>query len=119
MQEISFVIKIKVRQTLLRQSDFESAQVDFTPLSLRDVKLQKSDILWSDIGGEDNCVSHGLSLIRCFCFVEVYMRPVVCSEKLSSGPPSMVPSLPVARCVYGLGMQLISKMNCELIFACM
>ncbi|KAF8531614.1 P-loop containing nucleoside triphosphate hydrolase protein [Gautieria morchelliformis] len=37
--------------TLLRQADFESAQVDFTPLSLRDVKLQHSDILWSDIGG--------------------------------------------------------------------
>lgn len=31
--------------------DFEDAQADFTPLSLRDVKLQKSDIEWSDIGG--------------------------------------------------------------------
>ncbi len=25
--------------------------MDFVPLSLRDVKLQKSDIAWSDIGG--------------------------------------------------------------------
>ncbi|KAF4598456.1 Peroxisome biosynthesis protein pex1 [Pleurotus pulmonarius] len=32
-------------------ADFEAAQVDFTPLSLRDVKLQKSDVLWSDVGG--------------------------------------------------------------------
>lgn len=31
--------------------DFSSAQIDFTPLSLRDVKLQKSEIEWSDIGG--------------------------------------------------------------------
>ncbi|KAF9495315.1 AAA-domain-containing protein [Pleurotus eryngii] len=33
-------------------ADFEAAQVDFTPLSLRDVKLQKSDVLWSDVGGK-------------------------------------------------------------------
>ncbi|KAJ8696655.1 Peroxisome biosynthesis protein pex1 [Pleurotus ostreatus] len=32
-------------------ADFEAAQVDFTPLSLRDVKLQKSDVQWSDVGG--------------------------------------------------------------------
>ncbi|KAF8515366.1 AAA-domain-containing protein [Hysterangium stoloniferum] len=38
-------------QALLRQDDFESAQIGFTPLSLRDVKLQISDISWSDIGG--------------------------------------------------------------------
>ncbi|KAF9453962.1 AAA-domain-containing protein [Macrolepiota fuliginosa MF-IS2] len=31
--------------------DFSTAQADFVPLSLRDVKLQKSDIAWSDIGG--------------------------------------------------------------------
>ncbi|EJC98437.1 AAA-domain-containing protein [Fomitiporia mediterranea MF3/22] len=31
--------------------DFEKAQVDFVPLSLRDLKLQKSDVTWSDIGG--------------------------------------------------------------------
>ncbi|KAF8588870.1 AAA-domain-containing protein [Ramaria rubella] len=37
--------------TLLKQEDFESAQIDFIPLSLRDVRLQKSDVLWSDIGG--------------------------------------------------------------------
>ncbi|KII85002.1 hypothetical protein PLICRDRAFT_350537 [Plicaturopsis crispa FD-325 SS-3] len=37
--------------TMLSSVDFETAQVDFTPLSLRDVKLQKSDVEWSDIGG--------------------------------------------------------------------
>lgn len=31
--------------------DFTNAQVDFTPLSLRDVKLQKSEVEWGDIGG--------------------------------------------------------------------
>jgi peroxin-1 len=36
---------------LLTSADFDAAQVDFVPLSLRDVKLQKSDVLWSDIGG--------------------------------------------------------------------
>ncbi|KAJ3508041.1 hypothetical protein NLJ89_g5972 [Agrocybe chaxingu] len=35
----------------LTQADFAAAQVDFVPLSLRDVKLEKSDVAWSDIGG--------------------------------------------------------------------
>ncbi|KAF8160874.1 P-loop containing nucleoside triphosphate hydrolase protein [Crassisporium funariophilum] len=35
----------------LTQADFVAAQVDFVPLSLRDIKLEKSDIAWSDIGG--------------------------------------------------------------------
>ncbi|KIJ51215.1 hypothetical protein M422DRAFT_223669 [Sphaerobolus stellatus SS14] len=38
-------------ETVLREADFHSAQQDFTPLSLRDVKLQKSEISWADIGG--------------------------------------------------------------------
>ncbi|KAF8170325.1 P-loop containing nucleoside triphosphate hydrolase protein [Mycena galopus ATCC 62051] len=37
---------------LLASTDFDAAQVDFVPLSLRDVKLQKSsEVSWSDIGG--------------------------------------------------------------------
>ena len=36
---------------VLTQSDFATAQVDFIPLSLRGIKLEKSDISWSDIGG--------------------------------------------------------------------
>ncbi|KLO10316.1 AAA-domain-containing protein [Schizopora paradoxa] len=31
--------------------DFEKALAEFTPLSLRDVKLQKSTVSWNDIGG--------------------------------------------------------------------
>ena len=29
-----------------------AAQADFVPLSIRDIKLEKSDVAWSDIGGE-------------------------------------------------------------------
>ncbi|RDB24902.1 Peroxisome biosynthesis protein PAS1 [Hypsizygus marmoreus] len=36
---------------VLSPADFTAAQVDFVPLSLRDIKLQKSDVAWSDIGG--------------------------------------------------------------------
>jgi peroxin-1 len=32
--------------------DFSAAQAAFTPLSLRCVSLQKSDVKWADIGGE-------------------------------------------------------------------
>lgn len=35
----------------VQMSDFDSAQDGYTPLSLRDVKLQKSDVEWADIGG--------------------------------------------------------------------
>ncbi|KAF8995495.1 P-loop containing nucleoside triphosphate hydrolase protein [Cyathus striatus] len=35
----------------LTSADFSGAQAGFVPLSLRDVKLQKSDVVWSDIGG--------------------------------------------------------------------
>ncbi|KAL1746204.1 P-loop containing nucleoside triphosphate hydrolase protein [Schizophyllum fasciatum] len=38
-------------ETVLTAADFEEAQKGFTPLSLRDVKLEKSDTLWADIGG--------------------------------------------------------------------
>ncbi|KAF7315231.1 putative peroxisomal biogenesis AAA ATPase pex1 [Mycena indigotica] len=36
---------------ILTSNDFELAQVDFVPLSLRETKLQKSDVSWEDIGG--------------------------------------------------------------------
>ncbi|PCH34751.1 AAA-domain-containing protein [Wolfiporia cocos MD-104 SS10] len=38
-------------QATLTFEDFKAAQVDFVPLSLRDVKLQKSEVEWADIGG--------------------------------------------------------------------
>ncbi|KAM6502170.1 P-loop containing nucleoside triphosphate hydrolase protein [Amanita muscaria] len=37
--------------TYLSSADFAAAQVDFVPLSLRDVPLLKSDVTWADIGG--------------------------------------------------------------------
>lgn len=43
--------KLEIMKSVLTQSDFVTAQVDFVPLSLRDIKLEKSDIAWSDIGG--------------------------------------------------------------------
>jgi len=44
-------IRASERPADLTHADFTSAQVDFVPLSLRDVKLQKSETVWSDIGG--------------------------------------------------------------------
>ncbi|KAN0116131.1 AAA family ATPase [Russula decolorans] len=38
-------------KVLLTAADFKAAQVDFVPLSLRDVPLQKSTVEWADIGG--------------------------------------------------------------------
>ncbi|KAH9840780.1 AAA-domain-containing protein [Rhodofomes roseus] len=37
--------------TTLIPEDFATAQVDFVPHSLRDVKLQRSEVEWADIGG--------------------------------------------------------------------
>ena len=49
----SLLLKVltELLQLCLTAEDFTVAQVGFTPLSLRDVKLQKSDVSWSDIGG--------------------------------------------------------------------
>lgn len=41
-------------QLALQMSDFEKAQEGFTPMSLRDIKLQHSDVRWSDIGGNSD-----------------------------------------------------------------
>lgn len=35
----------------LTDDDFKQAQTGFVPLSLREVKLQKAEVQWSDIGG--------------------------------------------------------------------
>ena len=42
----------------LKGADFDTAQIDFVPHSLRDVKLQKSDVEWSDIGGVSLACCH-------------------------------------------------------------
>ena len=41
----------------MKAGDFEAAQIDFVPINLRDIKLHKSDVLWSDIGGKHHCFS--------------------------------------------------------------
>jgi len=38
----------------LTHQDFVVAQADFIPLSLRNVRLEKSNVSWSDIGGTDS-----------------------------------------------------------------
>ena len=36
----------------LKAVDFEKARVGYVPVSLKDVKLQQSDVSWADIGGK-------------------------------------------------------------------
>ncbi|GLB37363.1 putative peroxisome biogenesis factor 1, N-terminal [Lyophyllum shimeji] len=51
IHQVAMRVARNITPAVLTYADFTTAQVDFTPLSLRDVKLQKSDIAWSDIGG--------------------------------------------------------------------
>ncbi len=48
------------RQVSLTAADFKAAQVNFVPLSLRDVPLQTSTVEWADIGGASKarCISN-------------------------------------------------------------
>jgi len=46
-----YVVNECREQPLLRLSDFEAAREGFVPLSLRDIKLEKSTTSWDDIGG--------------------------------------------------------------------
>ncbi|KAG8864832.1 Peroxisome biosynthesis protein pex1 [Tulasnella sp. 330] len=43
--------KLSLEKPRLMAQDFTAAQIGFTPLSLRDVQLQQSEVRWSDIGG--------------------------------------------------------------------
>lgn len=47
---------------ILEEADFEVAQADYVPISLRDVKLEKSDVEWADIGGKTHTHTHITSL---------------------------------------------------------
>jgi len=77
-------------QTILREEDFNAAQVDFTPLSLRDVKLQKSDISWADIGGVlEATLRHAFSDIPQAC-----MKHGESYGRLWNGPRNMPPFSP-------------------------
>ena len=46
---------VKPKKVELSARDFETARKEFVPLSLKDVKLQHSDVSWTDIGGESSC----------------------------------------------------------------
>ncbi|KAI9021917.1 P-loop containing nucleoside triphosphate hydrolase protein [Hyaloraphidium curvatum] len=47
----STVEELEAGQLMLQQEDFRAAQEGYVPSSLRGVKLQTSDVSWSDIGG--------------------------------------------------------------------
>lgn len=50
------------------------AQVGFVPLSLRDVKLEKSDVAWSDIGGM--CFLRILTTLSCDAMSKPLVRVI-------------------------------------------
>lgn len=67
LSELAHAHVLETSEAVLTSNDFTAAQVDFVPLSLREVKLQKSDVAWSDIGGM--CFKEQLSIqhINLFC----------------------------------------------------
>lgn len=69
------------------QSDFATAQVDFIPLSLRDIKLEKSDISWSDIGGVFTSIVFHFCRLR-FSDIQVCQKLVEYYGKLWNGRQS-------------------------------
>lgn len=86
-------------QTMLTPADFSTAQVDFVPHSLRDVKLQKSEIAWADIGGASlsflpihSCgsrtASDGHHVYGSSCSAQVCAKRSRCCGRRSSGRPS-------------------------------
>ncbi|KAJ2931208.1 hypothetical protein H1R20_g5824, partial [Candolleomyces eurysporus] len=49
--DLQDLVSRAIHQGELSYEDFAAAQTDFVPLTLRDVKLEKSDTSWADIGG--------------------------------------------------------------------
>jgi len=41
-----------IKEIKITQANFDKAQKDFVPVSLKGVKLQKSETEWKDIGGK-------------------------------------------------------------------
>jgi hypothetical protein len=83
-------------------ADFEEAQRDFLPLSIRDVKLQKSDVEWSDIGGQISCLFSLKYLIK-FQGFTMFARFFV---KPWNGQLNTLPSLPSVLCDFAQGTSL-------------
>ncbi|KIK68962.1 hypothetical protein GYMLUDRAFT_80351 [Collybiopsis luxurians FD-317 M1] len=51
IHQVSMRMANENKAPVLSMADFEAARTDFVPLSLRDIKLEKSDVSWADIGG--------------------------------------------------------------------
>lgn len=59
----SSAAEVEGGQLTLTQEDFKSAQDGYVPSSLRGVKLQSSDVSWSDIGGACSMKEVFISLV--------------------------------------------------------
>ncbi|KAJ3776971.1 P-loop containing nucleoside triphosphate hydrolase protein [Lentinula raphanica] len=51
IHQVTMRLTSENKEPILTIADFEAARADFVPLSLRDIKLDKSDVSWADIGG--------------------------------------------------------------------
>ncbi|KAJ3994136.1 P-loop containing nucleoside triphosphate hydrolase protein [Lentinula boryana] len=51
VHQVTMRLASENKDPVLTMVDFETARADFVPLSLRDIKLEKSDVSWADIGG--------------------------------------------------------------------
>ncbi|KAJ3813169.1 P-loop containing nucleoside triphosphate hydrolase protein [Lentinula aff. lateritia] len=51
VHQVTMRLASENKRPIITMADFETARADFIPLSLRDIKLQKSDVSWADIGG--------------------------------------------------------------------
>ncbi|ESK93670.1 likely peroxisomal biogenesis aaa atpase pex1 [Moniliophthora roreri MCA 2997] len=51
VHQVVMKMTLERKDPVLTMTDFEDAKAGFVPLSLRDIKLEKSETSWSDIGG--------------------------------------------------------------------
>ncbi|KAJ3890822.1 P-loop containing nucleoside triphosphate hydrolase protein [Lentinula edodes] len=51
VHQVTMRLASENKPPIITMADFEIARADFIPLSLRDIKLEKSDVSWADIGG--------------------------------------------------------------------
>ncbi|KAG7090976.1 hypothetical protein E1B28_010043 [Marasmius oreades] len=51
IHQVVMKMTMEQKEPVITMADFEEAKTGFVPLSLRDIKLEKSDTSWSDIGG--------------------------------------------------------------------
>ncbi|KAJ3929049.1 MAG: P-loop containing nucleoside triphosphate hydrolase protein [Lentinula lateritia] len=51
VHQVTMRLTSENQRPIITMADFETARADFIPLSLRDIKLEKSEVSWADIGG--------------------------------------------------------------------